>query len=234
MNSAKIFLCFDPVERRWGTGTLPLPGGCALLIGWPLRERVDAGLPQYVARCLAAAITCRSRVYFFSSAREYLARADTRRINDKTTFSKLTESDLMRNVRSFLRLRGYGEGLVSTNSRTIVEEAFSQADFAWWNQSQCILWSKSDNPDIFLSRVLAAQLLDGGWVEAARPLEEAGVLGAARPGVDGDVASLVFFERGARDCFVSILAGACKSLGVLCETISESDFMVSIAGRSAV
>jgi hypothetical protein len=219
MNAAStILLCADPQSPKWQVSR-PRHGRL-VLIGWtddsPL---VDAGVPSWAIEILAKTVTHAHRATFPST----IVRPDY-----VESCTPLTAAGFWRRLTSN---RPHNFSLVTTERPAIVAEAFVDAGFPWWMQSQFIVMSPIDAPEPQMSSDEALGLL--GAPETAEQLLHARKLNAhLSPCVDGDAAALITLNELDESVILTALHESAAAVNASVQTLDESHFSEQLATRS--
>jgi hypothetical protein len=205
------------IESHWqlgdfGAGTTSQ----ALLFGWDMPDALDGSVPQPVARAWARALVVTARVTFLSSDSALPASSDwrPRGAGDDDFTQALAPPGLLAGTLALLRGQRGPVGLVCSQHATTVERAFTDPGFAWWLQSQVLLLSALDAPPPSVAPDDVLALLGRDWATRARSMQARGIVGVARPAVDGDAFGLLVLESGLGERLLRAIAGECEAAGL--------------------
>lgn len=221
-NKTTIFLCADPVQAHWQLGPLPPAIGRMLLIGWRLpAPPVDSGVPAEVAAALASALTAICAVSFPVSE-------DGSNDEDATV---LDSSNLLERAKTAFRHEPLTVKLVSTRHPTTALRLFADPGYPWHLQGQVALLSLDEAATRDIDREPMLQLMSDAWAARVAQLAPAGVLGAVRPGVDGDIAGILSLSDEFSERLLDALEREARSAGLDWLRLSESGFSNALADR---
>lgn len=200
--------CTEPRAAHWQLGPLPPPQGQVVLIGWNTDPRqTDAGVAAPIDGILAQAVTGCARVTFLWSGDPPAIDLDAGDVLYGTRGAGAIDK-----ATAMLGGKPASFTLLSTRNADLVRQMFHVAGFGWSEQGQVALLSDIDAPPPELDRQDIVDLTSDAWASQCLALSSAGVLGALRPGVDGDVAGLFCaaeaFHRITRDALKSSTANA--------------------------
>ena len=209
----ELFMCLSATAEHWGVGATAAEP--ALLIGWSLQGKVDAGVPDYAASVVASALTALYEVSFPTASEPPPDRA-----------SRVLE---IQSASLWNRALGRGkQWLVITRDPLLVQAAFDDEHFPWWHQGQVLLLSSEGAP-IDASASLVRSLLRKPFHTPRSVLLRHHVAALVVPGVDGDVIGVrAASDATRRACFDAIESAATRT-GVALRTVNESDFSGALA-----
>lgn len=209
MSGVTLWARRGAIESHWRLGDLgTVAGRHAMLLGWEAPDAIDGGIPPLVADTWARALAANARVTFLCSqpiaraSADWLASGD-----DGEDFTKAApgRSPLGSAV---ARLRGQpGDvALVCSKRSATIAQAFDDAVFCWWLQSQVLLLSPLEAPPPALAPDTVLALLDEDWATRSTALRSQGVIAVARPAVDGDALGLLAFDAAASERLLAAIA----------------------------
>lgn len=219
-DKATLLFCADPVQPFWQLGPLPPDIGRMLLIGWRLpAPPTDSGVPAEVAAALADALTSICTISF--------PVADAAG-NDEEV-SVVDSSNLFECAKAALRQQPSKVNLVSTCRPTTALRLFDDPAYPWRLQGQVALLSSGDAPALHIERGPLLELISDAWVARVAQLAPAGVLGALRPGVDGDIGGLLSLSDEFSNRLLTALERAARGGGLHWLHLSEKGFTEALA-----
>jgi hypothetical protein len=226
VNRTAIFACADAREPHWQLGHLPPATGRFALIGWKEPgDAIEAGVPEAVAHVLARAFTAVARVMFLADP----AGLDGWTPLKGDAIKMLASGGMTSRLAAKLRGAPPEIALVSTRHPETAIRLFDDAGFPWWQQGQIVLLC-GDEPShrdgerqdlAAWNRETLLDLFDDDWASRAVPLASKGVMGAVRPGVDGDVAGLLSLTDGFLHTTLEAIARQTRLAGFDWEIVSE-------------
>lgn len=223
-----ILICDNPVETFWQLGQISKGSGNFVLLGWRVSwTPIEDGVPDAVAKVLAAAMTSLAQVIFLSSD---LAQTDA--VNEwdssgEKTVCVLKEPNPLKQLTAFLSGKAVHITLVATRTPKQVEQSLD--DSMWSLETQIILLSEPERvlPKIDWQTLLS--LFDDDWILSASQLQRIGIQCVLRPGVDGCVAGVLFLTDDFRHKFLGILENQSRAAGFDWELLSEAEFASSLS-----
>jgi hypothetical protein len=90
---------------------------------------------------------------------------------------------------------------------------FDDAGFPWWMQGQVVLLSEAAAPPPDFDDKTLLALYGEDWIKHAISLAAVGVNGIVRPGVDGDVASVLTLTAAFEQVLLAALESETRSAG---------------------
>lgn len=214
MSGVTLWARRGAVEPHWQLGDAgPTEPSRWALLGWDADpDPVDGGVPDAVALAWSRALAPSARVSF-------LCLQPTVSVSDAWEpwgDDMARAAPAARGLAPIIaRLRGERApvALVCTRQAATIANAFGDAQFAWWLQSQVLLLSALDAPPPAVTPDDALALLDADWATRALALGRVGVLAVARPAVDGDAMGLLALQGDTVDRFIAALAEQAREAG---------------------
>jgi hypothetical protein len=217
MNKA-IFACLTPYEAFWQLGPLPPMRGHITLVGWRLSRRaIDEGMPADVGAALVSALASIATLNFLASEAPPTGGGETRTFH-RSFFDRIT---------SRMRLEPTKILMVSTCDPSEAAHLFEDVGYSWAMQGQAVVLSARGAPPPPLSRDTLLSLVEDDWAETAAQV--AGVLGAMRPGVDGDVAGILSLSESFEQSALTALEREAVAAGFDWFVVDESAFRDMLA-----
>ena len=228
-----LFITHDTPGPQWQLGSLSPTLGTFALIGWS-SDGLEGGAPEQVVNVLARSLAAFGRVTFACST---ISVADTPgwQMQGSDFVSRYrTRSVLGRMAARFSARAPVDLVLLSTMTEQAVRLLFDDAGYPWWNQSQFVLLSPAgaSPPDFDKIAFNPATLSEGEWSEGFGNLQPLGVQAIVRPGVDGDVAGLLYASSEARDRFEAILSRSADEFGMSLQYVNEAEFVEALGSSS--
>lgn len=209
----QLFMCLSATAEHWGVGATSAEP--ALLVGWSLLDKVDAGVPAYAASVVASALTALYDVSFPTATEPLL---------DRTGRALEIQSASLWN-------RALGRGkqwLVTTRDPLLVQAAFDDEHFPWWHQGQVLLLS-NEGTSIDAAASLMRSLLQNPPRVSRSVLHQHHIEALVVPGVDGDVIGIRTASETTRQACFDAIGDAATRTGVALRTVNESDFSGALA-----
>jgi hypothetical protein len=233
--SMRLFVTHDGPGPQWQLGSPSSEPAAFTLIGWNA-DPCDGAVSERVVDVLARSLTAFGRVTFPCST---ITPAGT------PGWQRMEGSDFIIRcrVRSFFdRLAAQFSGrapidltLLSTIAEPAVRRLFDDSGFPWWLQSQFALLSAHGAvpPDFDQIKFNPAMLFERKWPEYLGMLHCLGVQAIVLPGVDGDVAGLLFAANELRDRVETILSRCAQEFGMTLYRGSETEFAKALSSCAA-
>lgn len=215
-----LAICRDPRgEKLWKLGPLPPPHGAIALVRIP---RQDEDVEPVEHRILARALCSVARVTFPREPVEP-PLPETWEVRGERHVVALPLGPARAWTRRLGERLGFHEtrGLVSTRRPENVTALFE--DPGWSLEGVMGLLSAPDAAPPTVTAEQLDALLAPTWTEAALALATENVIGAVRPGVDGDVAGLFATSPSFLDRVVDAIAREAEKLGVPHAFVSEAE-----------
>ena len=224
-----IFACLNPVQNIWQLGRLPLASGTLVLIGWRTYPTpVDGRMPETVGEVLARAMTSAANVVFLSSNAKDAVTTDWKIVGDNLVCA-LKEESLIKRALNSLSNAPSTIVLLSTRKPDVVIRLFDDAAYPWWMQGQIALLSELEQPMPKINRQTLLSLFEDDWTQNALTLKKLGIQSVLRPGVDGSVTGFLFLTADFGSRFLKTLENESRAAGFDWNTLSETDFALSLA-----
>lgn len=225
-----LLACQTPRKRQWQLGKLPPDEGTMLLIGWRLFPfPVDGGVPQPVASILAAAVSSAAKVSFPSVD---LAGYNQRYKNvlPETTITLLENNGMTEGIKFLLNGAPRTISLLTTTDAATLTHMFNDSAFAWHMQGQIALLCPADGNVPVLSREELLSLIGDEWVRHTAELRQRGIIGAIRPGVDGDVLGVHALDEQFAATLMKALEYEAHRAGIEWRVVTEDVFTDMLSG----
>lgn len=118
-----------------------------------------------------------------------------------------------------------------TRARTAAAamRAFDLPQQPWSQQAQTVLLLDRHSSSIEIDRTSLRNLLSNDWKSHTASLAGTGVLGAVRPGVDGDVAGILSFTAAFESRVTDALADEARRTGFAWIELDEAAFAEALA-----
>lgn len=224
----RLFITHDTPAPQWQLGSLSPTLGTFALIGWSSDE-LEGGVPEQVVNVLARSLAAFGRVTFACST---ISVGDTPgwQMQGSDFVSRHRTRSVLGRMAARFSGRPVDLTLLSTMTEQAVRRLFNDAGYPWWNQSQFVLLSPAgaSPPDFDKIAFNPAALFEGEWSEGFGSLQPLGVQAILRPGVDGDVARLLYASSEARDRFEAILSRSAEEFGMSLQYVNEAEFIEAL------
>lgn len=229
-----LFITHDMPGPQWQLA-LPSSGlGTFALTGWN-SDDPDGGVPGQVVEVLARSLSRFGRATF-PCARASATDSPGWQRQDSDFVARYRIGSILGRVPARLAARGPVDlALLSTTSEQAIRGLFDDPDYPWWNQAQFVLMSPADAPPPDFDRIAfdPAMLFERDWSEEFARSQPLGVQAILRPGVDGDVAGLLYASPAIRDRFEAILSACADESGTSLKHVSEAEFIAALAASPA-
>ena len=225
----RLFITHDTPGPQWQLGSLSPTLGTFALIGWS-SDGLEGGAPEQVVNVLARSLAAFGRVTFACSTISFADTPGWQMQGSDFVSRYRTRSVLGRMAARFSARAPVDLTLLSTITEQAVRRLFNDAEYPWWNQSQFVLLSSAgaSPPDFDKTAFNPAALFEGEWSEGFGNLQPLGVRAILRPGVDGDVAGLLYASSEARDRFEAILSRSAEEFGMSLRYVNETEFIEAL------
>lgn len=230
MNPDTLLLaCRTPTKQHWQLGKLPPDEGTILLIGWRLFPRsVDGDVPQQVASVIANALTSAVKVSFPSV--DLVGRYGQNNGFPQTSVSALRSTGIAEGIKFLLSGTPRTISLFTTEDAATLMHLFTDSAFAWHTQGQiALLWPANGNVPV-LSREELLSLISDEWAQNTAELRQRGIVGAIRPGVDGDVLGVLVFDEQFAAVLMKTLEHEAHRAGIEWRVVTEDAFADLLSG----
>ena len=218
MNSFRILVCTSARLPQWqlagyiGTST-------SLLLGWHQAIRpVDGGVPAEVARVISNALCRGVRISYLCGDLEEIETHS----KEFCTIQPIAESGLIARFIAHWSGVPLNAAIVSTNNPKVALHLFDASYFSWVLQGQSVFLSALSDPVPDLKK--GQTKYENAPMDA---LNDYSLVGMMRPGVDGDVAGILFRSVQDRANFLTALQEEAESSGMQFKHCDESEFMDS-------
>lgn len=229
MNTLRIVVSTSAWASHWQLcGILGTP--TSILLGWcQTPAPVDAGVPGDVADLLSRALCRGARVSFLATRPDDIA---ARHVPGSYSIRPLAGRGVLNG-----RLRRWlGQpadvALVSSSDPGVVRRLFEDEYLAWVLQGQYVFLSAASDLAPELGDVLSKAWRRRCEEAAMRLIEDHSLTGILRPGVDGDVAGILFRSDAHRESFLAALREEAEKDGMPLAICGEAEFMELLAGES--
>ncbi len=194
-----LLACTAPTSADWQLGPLPPAAGVVTLIGWHMSSHsVDSGVPVQIAKILATALTSIARISFPVSEPRAESDDDIQRIDKKTA-------------------------MLTTSSANSAIRLFDDDGFPWHLQGQIGILTASNARPFSIAHPQLHALVSDDWASQIARLGAVGVLGAIRPGVDGDVAGVLSLSDEFSHALLVALERAARAAMIDWVSVSEQE-----------
>lgn len=231
MKTLSILVSTSARSAQWQLdGFLGTP--TSVLLGWQQTPRaVDDGVPDEVASVLSRALCRYAQVSFLFSAPENIIAMHQK---DSYSFQPIREEGVFA-----LQVARWGSGrpphlvIVSSSEPKVVFQLFDDGYFSWVLQGQTVFLSSLLDliPDF---RAVPTKAWQMKYQDI--PLDvinDYSLMGIVRPGVDGDVAGILFRSIQDRGYFLTALQEEAESSSMKFKRCDESEFMGSLANSAS-
>lgn len=203
----------------------------SVLLSWhQTPTAVDAGVPDEIASVLSRALCRCARISFlFSTPKEITENYQ----KECYSLQPISESGLFG-----LQILRWWSGkppnlvIVSSSDPHVVFHLFDDGYFSWVMQGQNVFLSGLSDPLPDLRNVLSKTWQNKYEDAPAHALNDYALTGIMRPGVDGDVAGILFRSATHKESFLGVLREEAESNGMQFKICNEAEFMDSLAGES--
>ena len=225
-----IFVCPSPIEEFWQLGRLSGIGENFALIGWRVYPRpLDGGMPESVGEIMARTMTAAANVIFLSSDVESSHLTNEWKNIGEDAVCVLSEPNSLKSFLAALSNRTTDLVLLSTQNPEKVVRLFDEGIYSWSMQAQVVFLAEPGRALPEIERQTLLSLFQNDWLRYSSGLKDEGVKCVLRPGVDGDVAGILFLTNAFRHTFLEILENQSRAAGFNWEVLSEADFASSLA-----
>lgn len=227
MNSFRILICTSARLPQWQlAGYIGTP--TSLLLGWHQAIRsVDGGAPAEVAKVISNALCRGARIsYLYSDLQEII---DTH-AKEFYSIQPITEPGLLIAFWSGIHPKA---AVVSTNNPEVALHLFDASYFSWVLQGQSVFLSRLSDPIPDLKDVVSKTWQRRYEDAPMDTLIEYSLVGIMRPGVDGDVAGILFRSIQDRANFLTALQEEAESSGMQFKRCDEFEFMDSLTNSAS-
>lgn len=192
---------------------MPPPCGHLALVEWQITPTArDAGVPGEVIDVLAATLVSAGRVTFPCSSVASIATGVWQASNDDFIRRLPCKSWLPRLYADW-RQQLADIPLLSTRNRDRARMPFDDPAFPWWLQGQIVLLSAPDRSPPEIDRATLLSLFADDWAARFAALADTAITGVMRPGVDGDVAALLFRSAKQKAMLIDALERETRRAG---------------------
>jgi hypothetical protein len=233
MNSPTILACENPDFSCCQLGALAAVEGKFVLLGWEgFADNIDGcGVPKKVGQVLARTLTSISNVTFPMS--EHGLKNEKHPSAADAVTRSLHCHGMIERIGAAFRGEPCRITLVSTQDAAIANHLFEDSSFPWWLQGQVVLLSQRDGPPPTIDRKTLLSLMDHDWANRVGRLSVTGIIGALRPGVDGDVATIMSLTDNFTQILLNVLAREARVLNIDFAMVSEASFADRLARDGA-
>ncbi len=212
----ELLICPEPTSNRWKLGKLPVLGATTLLVGWRTETPViDGGIPDFVGRVIAQAMAETAWVVFPSTAWTAMPGRE----------DPVVRKAQAGGAKSLLRAAFGDQPTVITTASTrqtaVAATLFDDAGFPWWLGAQTALLFDPRELPRTLDHSTWLALLSDRWAETAFPLASAGLFGAIRAGVDGDILGFTSASADNARIFIDSIARCAQEHDCPCAFVDE-------------
>lgn len=230
MKTFSILASASSRSAQWQlSGFLGTP--TSMLCGWhQAPSAVDDGVPDEVANVLSRALGRCARVSFLFSTPENITATYQK---DSYSIHPISEPGLFA-----LPIARWWSGrpphlvVVSSSDPNVVFHLFDDDYFSWVQQGQTVFLSSLSEPVPDFRDVLSKSWQKKYEDDPMRVLKDYALTGVMRPGVDGDVAGILFRSVADKESFLGVLREEAESSGIQFKMCNEAEFMGSLAGES--
>ena len=227
MTETALFACRGVRDARWQLGTVPDDRDGWTLLGWrEAPESPDAGVPDSVARVLAATFASVARVTFPSSEEPAEGAAGWVTYGERHVRT-LTPGRLTGVIQSALKRAPRHIVLVSTRDPDAIARLFDDGRYPWWLQGTFVLLSDPDSGPPDIDSAAVRTLLDGPTLHDLDVADTA-INAVVRPGVDGDVAGVLSRVRDVEQQIIDAAAQECARRGFGWAVVPEEDLITRL------
>lgn len=216
----RIYICNDAIGKHWQLGQFsPIRKGSVSLLGWESpTETKDAGVPKEVATIFSRALASVACVTFLSTGNGVQLESGEQLVRlGRGSFWELFFSFVVGRSNNFLPL-------LSTRNPLKVFDLFKNEDFPWWQQGQIALLSSIDMPVPKVDRKFFLSLLGEHWIKQVESPRIRNLDAVMRPGVDGDIAGIIWLEMERQKSFFAALEYEANVIGYKCIVLDEDAF----------
>lgn len=252
MKTFSILASTSSRSSRWQLAGF-LGTSTSVLLGWRQTPRaVDAGVPDEVAGIISRALCRCTRVSFLYSEIEDITATHSMNYSIQPILAPGFIASLI------ARCSGIGTSIpvtvVSSNDPKVVILLFNVAYFSWDMQGQSVFLSSLSDPAPDLGDVLSKTwqkkydvspvsynawtypmtVLPKTWqtksdADPMRIFTDYPLAGVMRPGVDGDVAGILFRSIADKENFITVLQEEAELSGMQFKMCDEVEFMDSLS-----
>ncbi len=224
-----ILTCLNPVEEFWQLGNLFLANDNFVLIGWQVfPSPFDEGMPETVGKILTQVMISFGNVLFLNSNTSADTENEWKYYDDKATLF-LKEPNPLKRFMGTLSGRSEDLTLLATRKPQTVERLFDDGKYPWWLQGQIVFVSDQEQILPRIDRETLLCFFEDDWLQQVGRLQDLNIECVLRPGVDGDVAGILFLTEDFRHTFLEVLESQSRAAGFDWEVLPESDFASSLA-----
>ena len=225
--SDAIFVCDNPVEDHWQLGQLSFGSGNFVLVGWRVHlEPVDGETPETVTEILTQAMTSIANIIFLGYDAPASASDEWKFFGEEEAARILRDPNPLRQLAAALSGRTGGVILLATRKPKTAKQLLDGG--MWSMQGQVVLLVDPERSLPKIDWQTLRSLIGDDWIRHASRLQNLGVQGVLRPGVDGCVAGILFLTDDFRQKFLKVLENQTRAAGFDWEALSEADFVSSL------
>lgn len=229
MNTFRILVSTSARRPQWQLAGF-LGRSTSVLLGWHQAPRpVDGGVPVEVAGVISNTLCRGARVSYLSSDLEEIMATHRK---ECYSIQPITKPGLA------ARLIAHWSGVppravvISSNSPKVVLHLFDTSYFSWVLQGQSVFLSGLSDPLPDLKDVVSKAWQKKYEDAPMDAINDYALIGIMRPGVDGDVAGILFRSIPDKENFLKTLRKEAESSGMQFKVCNEAEFMDSLAGES--
>lgn len=214
-------------NTQWNLGSFGSFAGPTWLLGWRQNPvPLDGGMPKAVSAVFSQAFTASATVMGLCTQAALPLQSDSRTdsSSDILPYQAVALTSATRAQRLLNRFTGEPDAiyLVASRDSMTIARLFDNPTFNWSLQGQVILLSSRNELD--LSRIqwkMVKTIFSGNWLNALNHLLSIGIEAVIKPGVDGDVAGVVFLKAELAPILWKAIIAEAKHANMICRDIDD-------------